>query len=123
MSLLTFQRSAPAQLNRCQREREERRLTTVMVTMATDMVITTETMDMVIAMEITMALAMVSMATESRGAGRGVRHLAGTWVNRGTSTVLSRWIWFMANSKQASRPCTWVSWVTNDDPKKLTVLQ
>jgi len=120
MRLLTSQKSAPEHLNPSLREREKRRLATViMVTtmalaMNMDMVITMDTMDMVISM----ALAMVTRAIESRGVGRSVesksvgrsvgravRHLAGAWGK----------IWFMANSKQASRPCTWV---TSDDPLK-----
>lgn len=113
MRLLTSQRSVPKQQNPSLREREKRRLATVMAMVTTTMdTVIMEAMDMVI----TMALAMVAMAIESRG----VKHLAGMWGNRGTSTVLSRWIWFMANSRQASRPCTWV---TSDDPPKHRGLQ
>jgi len=113
MRLLTSQKSASKPLNPSLRQREKRSLATVIIIITTmalvmdmDMVITMETMDMAI----TMASAMI-MAIESRGVGRGVgvRHLAGTWGN----SVLSRWIWFMANSRPASRPCTWVS---HDDP-------
>lgn len=115
MRLLTSQKSAPKPLNPSLRQREKRSLATVIIIITTtmalvmdmDMVITMETMDMAI----TMASAM-TMAIESRGAGRGVgvRRLAGTW---GNNSVLSRWIWFMANSRPASRPCTWAS---RDDP-------